>query len=446
MAVIGAGAAGLISARKLLLKGYNPTVFEESDHVGGIWETGSKTSESPIYKLLETNVPKQCMVFEDDEYPESFKTFLTQKDVIKYLRSFCSKRELDKVIKFRHQVTHVCKDQELNKWMVKTKVLGGPTNGKVDETEWEFDAVFICSGLFRRPAPWKVEGHANLEKNGIHVEHSSDYRVPHQSRYVDRNLIVIGAGPSGTDIALQLCDTAKKVYLSHSMGKSMVPVNRPDNLEEIGRIGRVDANGEIELLDGQIVKEVTCIVACNGYVLDYDFLECEREVCEISEDGYTMFGLLKHSVSINDPTLVFIGIPIKAIPFPAFEYQATFAVAVLERRLIGRQRFAELVENEAREMEAFKREALRHGAHNWWKKWHVDTAKGFELIEDLAELSGSESYPASVAELTMFCVRSRLNDPAGFRRMVLTKHGPDSGMWSATKMVGGEEVTISTEL
>lgn len=37
-AVIGAGAAGLVTTRELLREGHQVTTFEQNDNVGGIWD------------------------------------------------------------------------------------------------------------------------------------------------------------------------------------------------------------------------------------------------------------------------------------------------------------------------------------------------------------------------------------------------------------------------
>ena len=37
-AVVGAGAAGLVSTRELLREGHRVTTFEQHDNVGGIWD------------------------------------------------------------------------------------------------------------------------------------------------------------------------------------------------------------------------------------------------------------------------------------------------------------------------------------------------------------------------------------------------------------------------
>ena len=40
LAIIGAGAAGLVTAKTLLARGYSCTVFERSQALGGVWAAG----------------------------------------------------------------------------------------------------------------------------------------------------------------------------------------------------------------------------------------------------------------------------------------------------------------------------------------------------------------------------------------------------------------------
>jgi dimethylaniline monooxygenase (N-oxide forming) len=54
VAIIGAGASGLASARRALEYGVEIVVFEASDHIGGIWVYSEEPagSSSPIYDNL----------------------------------------------------------------------------------------------------------------------------------------------------------------------------------------------------------------------------------------------------------------------------------------------------------------------------------------------------------------------------------------------------------
>jgi cation diffusion facilitator CzcD-associated flavoprotein CzcO len=47
-AVIGGGAAGLISARELLKAGHRVTIFEQSPNIGGVWDYVDETDDDPL--------------------------------------------------------------------------------------------------------------------------------------------------------------------------------------------------------------------------------------------------------------------------------------------------------------------------------------------------------------------------------------------------------------
>ena len=74
VAVIGAGAAGLVTARELTRAGHEVTVFEQGNEVGGTWiyrpesepdplgQTGSRIHSS-MYASMRTNLPRDVMAF-----------------------------------------------------------------------------------------------------------------------------------------------------------------------------------------------------------------------------------------------------------------------------------------------------------------------------------------------------------------------------------------------
>ena len=61
VAVIGAGAAGLASARWLIEAGLEPAVFERTGAVGGLWRPDTGLA----YPSLRTNTSKQKTAFSD---------------------------------------------------------------------------------------------------------------------------------------------------------------------------------------------------------------------------------------------------------------------------------------------------------------------------------------------------------------------------------------------
>ena len=44
-AVIGAGAAGLVTARELVREGHRPVIFEQGSRVGGVWVYTDRVEE-----------------------------------------------------------------------------------------------------------------------------------------------------------------------------------------------------------------------------------------------------------------------------------------------------------------------------------------------------------------------------------------------------------------
>lgn len=45
VAIIGAGQAGLCSAKRSIEEGFNVTIYEQSEHLGGIWHYVEETGK-----------------------------------------------------------------------------------------------------------------------------------------------------------------------------------------------------------------------------------------------------------------------------------------------------------------------------------------------------------------------------------------------------------------
>lgn len=71
-----------------------------------------------------------------------------------------------------------------------------------------FDSVMICSGHYSAPFIPDIPGKDTFIGKQYHSKH---YRQP--DPYTDMNVLVVGAGPSGKDLALHLARKSKKVRL-----------------------------------------------------------------------------------------------------------------------------------------------------------------------------------------------------------------------------------------
>ncbi|KAL4714912.1 hypothetical protein ACJJTC_014283 [Scirpophaga incertulas] len=234
--VIGAGAAGLCAARHLLATSGVACVdvLEQSNRLGGTWvytETvGYDDFGLPIhtsmYKSLRTNLPKEIMGFPDFPVPESDKSYLPAKDMLAFLELYSNKHGVTPQIKFHHHVQLVKPKLNLtgDLWEVTVKDL---RSGGITTTEYDY--VFVCNGHYNTPFIPRIPG---LKEFSGDVMHSHDYRIP--EIFTGKKVLVVGAGPSGMDIALEITAVTEKVVLSHHLKeapKTVFPENlvqRPD--------------------------------------------------------------------------------------------------------------------------------------------------------------------------------------------------------------------------
>uniref|UniRef100_A0A8C0LU09 Flavin-containing monooxygenase n=1 Tax=Canis lupus familiaris TaxID=9615 RepID=A0A8C0LU09_CANLF len=213
VAVIGAGVSGLSSIKCCLDEDLEPTCFERSNDIGGLWKftETSKDGMTRVYKSLVTNVCKEMSCYSDFPFQEDYPNFMNQGKFWYYLQEFAEHFDLLKYIRFRTTVCSVTKRpdfSETGQWDVVTE-----TEGKQEHAV--FDAVMVCTGHFLNP-------HLPLESfPGIHnftgqILHSQEYRSP--EGFQGKRVLVIGLGNTGGDVAVELSRTAAQVLLSTRTG------------------------------------------------------------------------------------------------------------------------------------------------------------------------------------------------------------------------------------
>ena len=272
VAIIGAGAAGLCCARRFSRKRYQFSVLEKGDQVGGTCIYSKHTS---IYKNLVTNTPKEIMGFPDYPLPSKLPSFVGHRDMLKYLQSFADHFDIRKHIRFQCLVEHIdpipaneaekASSMGSTKWKIRMHDL--ITGKKVSEN---FDAVLICSGHFSKPYMPAIPG---LEFFGGSIVHSNSYREP--EAYAGQDILLIGAGYSGTDIALDLSPHCSKVYISNRGQHISCPL--PHNLVEMPGISRINEDGNVIFSNGKEVL-IDSIIMTTGYKYSFPFLSPEAGI------------------------------------------------------------------------------------------------------------------------------------------------------------------------
>ncbi|XP_026751560.2 senecionine N-oxygenase [Galleria mellonella] len=320
--IIGAGAAGLCAARHLLVEPSvgRVDVLEQAAQLGGTWvyteNVGYDDFGLPIhtsmYKSLRTNLPKEIMGFPDFPIPESDRSYLPAKDMLAFLQLYSDKHGVTPYIKFKHHVQVVKPKMGPNGelWDVTFKDLATCESQTV-----EYDYVFVCNGHYNTPFIPSIPGLKEFEGD---VMHSHDYRVP--EIFTGKKVLVVGAGPSGMDIALEVTSVSPRVTLSHHL-KEQPRTIFPDNLVQKPDVLKLEGNRAF-FQDGT-VEEIDVVFLCTGYLYNFPFL---HESCEIVVEDNCVEPLYKHLVNINHPTMCFIGVPYYVCAFSMFDLQVRYYV------------------------------------------------------------------------------------------------------------------------
>lgn len=354
VAVIGAGPAGLSAAKYLKAQGSfdSITVFEQQDEVGGIWkysdlapgpypapqadpffapdtpieEDGRAIFPSAMYSKLHSNIPKQLMQFGDQEFEDDDWAYPSREAVQRYLVKYS--QGVRDIIKFEYQVTNIKHSLKgvKDEWNLEAQSVTSK-EGFSDK----YDAVVVANGHYAIPFTPNIKGLSEFQAAhpGV-IIHSKQYRAA--SAYQDKKVVVVGNGPSGSDIALQINQVSK--------GKTLLSVKKPTPPERLQHIGAeefaeinefITENRTLRFKDGREVTDVDAVVFCTGFVFSYPFLpDLQRDLITT---GRGVHGLYKHLFNIRYPTLVFPALNMNAVPWPLSEGQAAVFSAVWSNKL-----------------------------------------------------------------------------------------------------------------
>src|SRR5262245_1269673 len=135
VAVIGAGAAGLVACKALADRGVPTVCFEASDDVGGLWYFRNPTGRSAAYRSLHVNISHPWLSFRDHPFPEDLPDFPHHTHVHTYLRDYAETFDLRRQIRFETAVERATRLPE-GGW--ELRLSGGETQ--------RFDALVVCNG------------------------------------------------------------------------------------------------------------------------------------------------------------------------------------------------------------------------------------------------------------------------------------------------------------
>ncbi len=194
--VVGAGPAGLAVSRELSSRKVEHIVLEKGEGVGHCW--------SHVYDSLRLHTGKHLSHLRGRPFPRSAPIFVPAPEFLRYLQDYAA--QFDLPIRDRREA--LTASRESGGWCVRTEA--GPLYAR---------ALVIATGVMSNPIVPSFAGRGNFAGT---VRHSAEYRRP--DPFVDRHVLVGGAGNSAGEIAPELATAGAEVTVAIRSGANVVPL------------------------------------------------------------------------------------------------------------------------------------------------------------------------------------------------------------------------------
>jgi glycine/D-amino acid oxidase-like deaminating enzyme len=195
--VAGAGPAGLAAAALLRKRGFETLVLERTEAVGARWRSR--------YEGLRLNTMRMLSTLPGYRIPRRLGRYPRREDFVAYLEAYTAHHRLP--LRFDTELHRVDRADDDELWRLETSQ--GPLLARY---------VVIATGYDAVP---KLPEWASGDGFSGELIHSSEYRSP--TPYEGQDILVVGAGNTGIDIAGFLIGAGARVSLSMRTPPNVYP-------------------------------------------------------------------------------------------------------------------------------------------------------------------------------------------------------------------------------
>ncbi|WP_194891820.1 flavin-containing monooxygenase [Catenulispora pinisilvae] len=195
--IIGAGVAGLATAKVLSQAGHEVRVFDKCPDVGGVW------SRTRRYPGVTTQSPKAQYSLSDFPMPKDYPEWPSGAQVQAYFAAYATEFGLDPALRLDTEVTAASPADD-GRWTLRTREAGGSVAG-TESTE-EFDRLVVANGVFCEPLVPAYPGVDEFTAAGGRLSAGTEFDDAEQAR--GRHVLIVGYGKSACDIAVAISGVA----------------------------------------------------------------------------------------------------------------------------------------------------------------------------------------------------------------------------------------------
>lgn len=200
--IIGAGPAGLSGAKNLKDFHIPFDGYEASSDVGGLWNIDNEFST--MYESAHLISSKKMTEFKDFPMKEEVADYPSHREMRQYFKDYANHFGL-----YEHYT--------FNTKVVRTEDKGDCWEVELDSGEKKlYKGLIIANGTLSHPNIPTFKGHFSGE-----IFHSKEYKTA--AVFEGKRVLIIGAGNSGCDIAVDAIHRAEKVSISMRRGYHFVP-------------------------------------------------------------------------------------------------------------------------------------------------------------------------------------------------------------------------------
>jgi len=309
----------------------NVTCLEKGSEIGGLWTYSEQTGDDihqSMYRYHQTNGLNEMLELPDYSFVEHFGHAITSYPpravMLDYLQGWARKWQID--VHLNRNVVKVTFDDATSKFTVCSEET---SKGEFPASRhWDyFDHVVVATGHFSVPnhiPPYPGQEH--FKGFAIHSHNFRDARD-----HAGKDLMIIGNGYSGEDIAMQCAKFgAKSVTVCYQFEPALGSMGDWPIVERPLPTHFDKETGEFVHTDGYRGK-VDGMIYCTGYRHVHPFLPDELKYQ--TPNRLVPNALWMGIMHPDNNKLMFLAQPDQYYTYSAFHAQAAFTVGVIEGRV-----------------------------------------------------------------------------------------------------------------